>query len=388
MSEEEAVASMEDVDTIAQRILQEEVPGGIHPPRYPNPPQVVSGSPAPAVTPKKDWRKPVKCAVWVLALLVAGGMLFNRFAGERSMVEDRAMSTPPAEQPAVEEDPGRPGIRVGPDGIFVESGEHEVYVGPNGIQVDGDSWDEAWEWDSGGFDYCGETFGMPAGKISEIEIEWISGQVQVFCSDSSEISFWEESTKELTAENQMVYTVKGGTLSIEYQEGKMAVNDNSAKLLTLYLPADLLDSLQIDTVSAGVLAADLNLNELDIETVSGSVILTGLSARELDVQTVSGDVQLYAQLVHSVGVDTTSGDFYLEVVGSRPSEIEVDTISGDATLSLPAETGFTLEFETGSGDLDTGSFQVSRRNGAYTSGDGSCMIEVDTTSGDLTLIAQ
>lgn len=77
-----------------------------------------------------------------------------------------------------------------------------------------------------------------------------------------------------------------------------------------------------------------------------------------------------------------------EVAGGSLSEIEADTTSGDVTLSLPGNQGFRLEFDTTSGDLDTGNFSLTHQGKQYTSGDGSCEIQVETTSGDLTLLSQ
>ena len=71
MSEEEAVASMEPVDTIARRILQDE---GV-PPVYPDPAPSGKGSGGeepprkqPPVRRQRNWRRPAQIALWALAI--------------------------------------------------------------------------------------------------------------------------------------------------------------------------------------------------------------------------------------------------------------------------------------------------------------------------------
>lgn len=81
MSEEEAVAGMEDVETIARRILEEEglpyTPPDqrpVTPPAYPDASRLGGGgggARAYQVPKQSGWRKPLHISLWAVALVIA-----------------------------------------------------------------------------------------------------------------------------------------------------------------------------------------------------------------------------------------------------------------------------------------------------------------------------
>ena len=386
MSEEEAVASMEDVETIAGRILQEET---VQPPQYPETHVAEKKSPEIKEMASFNWRRPARIALWALALLMAGGMIFKISAQKSfSKFEDYGATKEPVEEvtPIERVDSG---ISIGPDGIQVGG----ISIGPDGIflngeEMDDDDWSEV-NW-AGDYTVWGEEVRIPIGEIEKIEVEWLAGNVEIFAGDS-EFVFREASTRELDQKDQMTYQVKDETLKIKFWGDKHTRNnrEDNSKLLILTIPSGLLDKLNVDTVSADVSLNSLEVNKLEVDTVSGNVMLSGLSALELDVQTVSGDIaDIYQLNAQEIEAETASGDIHLELTHSTPSEVKLTTISGDAMLDLLETMGFSLEFKTISGDLNTGEFQLSIHDKKYVSGDGSCEIEVETTSGDLMLLTE
>ena len=425
MTEEEAVASMEDINTIAKRILQDEEVSGktAQPPRYLDLPKPE----APASPPKKQSgiSRAVQISLWILAFLVAGGVLLNKFSDRHrdERVVDRSST--------VEQSDNTPGIRVGPDGIYVNDGEKEVSIGPSGIQVGGEdvsSWE--WEngWDASDWDYAygGEDYEIDASGIEEVKVDWIAGLVCVGPIDAGVIQFREDSTEELTEKTKLSYKIEDKTLHINFRKDQRTTGFSDvygAKQLTLLLPGSLVADLDVETTSARVLAIDLQLPELDVETTSGEVQLSGVSAesvdisttsgnislsdvsaqeididntsgsvnasidvQKLDVETISGDVALYASSGRAFELDSVSGDLLLSVEGRGVSEIKMKTTSGDMALGLDEELDFTLTYETISGSLNTDDFSLYYQNQMYVNGSGSCKIDVESTSGDLTLM--
>lgn len=170
MTEEEAVASMEDIGTIARRILQDE---GVswHPPRYPDPPGTQNAYHPLRASEKTawDWREPARIGLWVLAIVVAVWAIANRFPGYRGMATGAGESAPDTtfalvmdtgliEDAGVAESASEipPDVLIGTNGIFITDEEYktsissdgilvngtdgvtQLYIGPDGIQIGGE----------------------------------------------------------------------------------------------------------------------------------------------------------------------------------------------------------------------------------------------------------
>lgn len=374
MSEAEAVASMEDVDTIAQRILQDE--GAAQPPQYATP---VRQEPFqnPAVPEKKrDWRRPVRTLLWALAILVVAGSLLNWISQRfRPRSVEAVTDSDIVEQVQIGPDGLHVGnqLQLGPDGLYVGSEDRCVSIGPDGIEVSGwEDWDDWEDWEDWsdwtatvedtGYGFPGQDYAVAASGIHDIEIEWLAGLVDIQTGDSETISFREDASQELTAATQLVYGVKDGKLRISFWRKWQPAQGSCAKRLTLYIPSGLLDGLEISSVSSSVVFMEAAARSIEVETTSGDV--SGSAAfQELDIETTSGNVDL--------------------LLNQSAREMDIETVSGDITLLLDGD--FTLEFDTASGALDADGFAPSRRDGKYISGNGTCKIEVTSISGDLLL---
>ncbi|GAI47108.1 unnamed protein product, partial [marine sediment metagenome] len=88
---------------------------------------------------------------------------------------------------------------------------------------------------------------------------------------------------------------------------------------------------------------------------------------------------------------TTSGDIRaeLKVIDKDVSGMSLSTVSGDITLYLPEDASFDLDVSTVSGEINTG-FKVlidsvSKRKLQGEVGTGGFIIELKTTSGDISL---
>lgn len=199
--------------------------------------------------------------------------------------------------------------------------------------------------------------------------------------------------------------------------------------VTVYLPADALDSLVIQTASgevnvpeglsflraevrttsgdirffaacehltlgstSGEITADgMEAERIGIATTSGDILLRSVIVRdELDAQSVSGELTLEAVTAGKAYLETTSGEVELSGTAVR-SELFIDTVSGD--VELDRSEGNAMYIHTTSGDV-TGTlprakdFQLHSTSGrgwcsAYDSAGGVC--EVTTMSGDIVL---
>lgn len=241
-------------------------------------------------------------------------------------------------------------------------------------------------------------------KVEKVEIHWLSGSVTVTGHRGNEIRFSETANRNLTNDLSMHYWLDGSTLRIQFcRSGKWNLN-GLEKELTLQLPERLLESLEVDTVSARVNLEGLKMEDLGLDTVSGAVrlrdcqvsdrarvdttsgsvkaALTG-ALREWKADTVSGSVELIAPEVKAFDVNTTSGSVSL-TAESAPKDLDVDSVSGSVTLCLPADGDFTLDFDTVSGSFSSDlAFKTEGSRRIFGRGTGD--YSIDTTSGSVNI---
>lgn len=416
MSEEEAVASMEDVDTIAQRILQDE---GV-PPVYPDPAPSSGGGreeepprkQAP-LRPVRDWRKPASAALWALAILAvvfAAGRRLDGFfngAGDSSatapsdsvsevspvqdygwdeMVQELVGSTLEMSTDGIDIE----GFHIGSDGIWYSEDDEVLYIGPKGIQYDGD--DGSFYMGPGGIrvdEKLAEEFMENVGDAGplyevdaasagrEVDISWQSGQVVIQSGGGDFIRF-----QEITGGSETLkYALDGDALSIK--------GGGSGKCLYVLLPDDYVLGLTVNGNSdVWVTDLDLELVTLFINNTSGDVACSGLTVERMSVETSSGDI-LLSDIDAGTGLEahSSSGDIVL-------SNVTGTNMSINATSGCVTGTGSGADWDvtTSSGDISLFPARSSYLNLSSTSGQihlepgrDASVISIDTTSGDVEL---
>lgn len=239
-------------------------------------------------------------------------------------------------------------------------------------------------------------------RVEKVEIHWLSGSVTVTGHHGEEIRFSEKGNRNLTNDLSMHYWLEGSTLRIQFcRSGKWNLN-GLEKDLALQLPERLLESLEVDTVSARVSLEGLAVKDLELDSVSGAVRLrdcqvsdrarvdttsgsvkAALTAalREWKVDTVSGSVELTVPEVQEFDVNTTSGSVIL-TAEKAPEDLDVDTVSGSVSLCLPADAGFTLDFDTVSGSFSS-ELACETESSRRIFGKGQGNYNIDTTSGSV-----
>lgn len=225
--------------------------------------------------------------------------------------------------------------------------------------------------------------GRTSDNIRNLEIDWISGNVDISYGKGDEIVFEETSKDEITDELTMRWLVEDGTLHIKFcKAGKINVN-NCDKTLKVTLPKDLkLQEAEFETVSADIKASELHVKDVNFETVSGSVEAKLYGVRSIDADSVSGDVDITApEGPKNAEIETTSGRVQLNLKKSA-DDCEISTVSGKVTLLLPKKGNFTISYDTTSGDFDS-DIEMTQKGSKYLAGKGSDRFDIDTTSGDL-----
>lgn len=269
------------------------------------------------------------------------------------------------------------------------------------------------------FLYDGPEHYTPGGAsltqpVKRLEIDWLAGSVRLENGGGDELTFEETANRPLSEELSLHWWLEGETLHLKFCASGRWTLGGLQKDLTVTLPQGLtLEEVEITTVSAGISAPELSARSIDWSTTSGDMTaqffdtaelhldtVSGVTnvtsdtdvrkvkigstsgdislalgvVEELDVSTVSGRVQAEALQCGSADLESTSGDITLQL-RDLAGPCDIDTVSGRVKLSLPEGAAFDLDFDTVSGKLDS----------ELTGTPGGVPIEVDTTSGNLTL---
>ena len=221
-------------------------------------------------------------------------------------------------------------------------------------------YEEASRYSIGNFTYSANT-------VTNVDIEWVSGNVEIVQSDKSVLTVTEISPSTVDAQ-KMHYYMDGNTLLIKYCQSGLKLNfDAGLKDLRVEIPAGI--DLEIESVNAAVSIGEATLDELSAETVSGSITAEKLTAKEISMEAVGGSLSL-------------------ELAGAC-KDVDLETIGGKVTLTLLNGLGAKIEFATLGGKFKTErKYEKSGRRYDVFGEDGvstECSVSVDTVGGNLTV---
>lgn len=267
--------------------------------------------------------------------------------------------------------------------------------------------------------------GTVAESIKNLEIQWVSGSVEICQGTENQVTFRETADRALSDDLVMGWRLEGETLHIAFCANSFTL-DIPDKTLTVTLPQDLvLESVQVTTTSAKVHTPALQAREvvcdttsgdlttqllgtetIQVNTVSGAVEVTALDdakqvkaatasgdvtltlgyAEQLDVSTISGVTRITAAQCCQTDLNSTSGNVALDLQ-SASGACQVTTVSGEVTLSLPENADTAVEFSTVSGSFDS-ALSLRKEGDCYLSGSGQNHYQIETTSGSLRIEAK
>ncbi len=278
-------------------------------------------------------------------------------------------------------------------------------------------------------------------SLDKLDVNWISGSVEIAPWDGDYVEISERSRKPLEERQKMrVYVSDARKLTVRFTAqqnnygGVLGKGWNiggfmmSGKHLTVKIPRDLCGQVEalkihsmsasvsvaeltgegfaVDTVSGAVHASALRAEQMKLHSVSGRVDATGSSAEKLQLSSVSGVVAgsgLAAEkakfssvsgavLVHanaeSFEVSTTSGKTELRV-DQCPEKARLTSVSGKVAMVMPENDGFTVGYKSSSGGFSsdfplTGSLDKKKGKGIY--GNGATALIMHTTSGSMSIV--
>lgn len=297
---------------------------------------------------------------------------------------------------------------------------------------------------SGDSSYSTESCTVNVGDIRSLNVGWAAGEVKITVEESLdqiEISETGDNSK-----HQLCWKLSGdGILSLRYtQKSGFIIGSYPKKSLTVRLPASVdlnlvkiscyassldangLNAGQFDcsAASGGIhlenckIAADCLIDKasgaatltqveiggkLDIDSASGAITADTLTAKQINIDTASGRVTLNNTDCSLLDLESASGGIYYSGTADRvnqdsasgkgeyrltnvPTEIEIDSASGGVTIYLPADAGFHASMDSASGRIICGFADATvEKKSATRIGNGSCFIEMDSASGDLSI---
>ena len=265
-----------------------------------------------------------------------------------------------------------------------------------------------------------ETYNVGGGNlsemdISEINVDWVTGSVEIDVnSDYETISIEESYKKSLDEDQKLRYKLSDGALYVKYRNSSTKkVDVGLEKSLVIKVPASVngLTKIVASTESSSIKvkgnyknAVCSPLSEINLTSTSGAVSLGGFNATKLNIKSVSGNVTIKTCQISAINIETTSGGVYTQdVLGSnliiktvsgasklkfnKPiSEISVKSTSGSVELILPQKiVGYEVKFNTKSGKY-TSEFEEKSDDNKKTFGSGiSSSMQIETVSGNLAI---
>lgn len=263
-----------------------------------------------------------------------------------------------------------------------------------------------------------------ADKIENIEIDWSSGSVRVVSHSGNTVLLSEKAEDRIPEELRVHWWLEGTTLHVKFTASGASLRliNTGHKELILTVPEELsFDDVVIRTASAEIDASGLGADTVNISTASGDVSIR-CAANTIKLNSASGNIQLNQQgKAGEVSIDTASGRIdadlsqadtaYFESASGKikvtaasvdslsakatsgavfcgfeaiPSQCRLRAVSGEVTLSLPEDADFTANIRTTSG-VFASDFALKKDGSTYICGSGSADIDIDTTSGNVSI---
>lgn len=278
------------------------------------------------------------------------------------------------------------------------------------------------------------------GKVRNLDVKWVSGEVNIAYHSEKTVLLNEKANREISRNMQMRWWLDGETLRVRYAKSNFNLEMKLQKELTITLPREIsLEDVTISATSGDLKIPSLQAENLTLQVTSGEIDAAAAAktvscgatsgdidlnvtepAKEITLGTTSGDITVSAGNVDSFRATATSGKIEAEVndakvfyagttsgniraeagklekaeFGSTSGDIrveaetfealEIGATSGKVSVSLPEETGFTARLKTVSGDVRY-DLPLAKEGSSYVCGDGSGKLNIDTTSGDISI---
>ena len=195
-----------------------------------------------------------------------------------------------------------------------------------------------------------------------IDIEWVSGQVNVELYDGEGISLTETLADGSPVGQAMEWRVDEDDSTLDVRSQPKLVSLDEEKILTVQLPRSMvlyaLSELDVTSVSGAISVYAANAGEIALSTTSGA-IEGSVRTQKLETDSVSSSIDLTLDtLPAEVDAETTDGNIVMQLhdLSTLPSPLPVEfkttsgKLSSDVTLTTVQDAAW--EFQTVSGNVN------------------------------------
>ena len=227
-----------------------------------------------------------------------------------------------------------------------------------------------------------------AEEFDSIEINWANGMITISPTEllTDTVTIKEVASSEQTKKMQL--NRSGHTLQIDFCKSPVSIFGitsfkDAAKDLYIEVPLDwFCKELNVNAASVTVNMSHMEFRDAEFDLASGNLNMDSCKMQCLNVDTASGTLNFNGEL-EELECDAASANCNIQV-SNHPNKIEFNSVSGDLELTLPESCGFSVE-QDGLSVSFASEFSTTTRDGRYVYGDGSCKIEADSVSGDISI---
>ena len=225
---------------------------------------------------------------------------------------------------------------------------------------------------SGPFEPVGTHRVSDISDIDSLDIDWVSGTINIKPHDGNEIVITEFAQRALYDNEKMSVSTHDNTLRIEYIEGNR-IGRMPTKHLEVLIPQSLssdMKRLVVDATSGRITLYDISAQIIYLNATSGGFDLSNVIADLITLDGTSGSVNISNSSSTELRIDITSGS--QNISGSFDS-IYIDGTSGRLTVNNDApSSSISVSVTSGSQDI-TGSFSY---------------VNLSCTSGSITIVSR
>ena len=238
--------------------------------------------------------------------------------------------------------------------------------------------------------------------ISDVSLEWITGDIHIFQSDNDEIKIVQITDARFPERNLFHHKVSNGKLFItDGRKKRMKIGIDFHKTdLEIYLPKRQLHSISIDSIgghlfidhldvikckcniTSGIAKLSGEMVELTIRAIGCNITGNNLDIQKLHLQTTSSKIELSGEF-SELNVNSTGSSI---VVNSSTMLQKIKSISTGAyvKVSIPENDGFTFQFKRMSGNFKS-DFSLITDRGTHIYKNGNSTFNAEVRGGNFTL---
>lgn len=190
-----------------------------------------------------------------------------------------------------------------------------------------------------------------SGELVELDIDWVSGTVELIEDSSAEAITLKEETDYEAEELKVRSYFSDGKLLIKF--GKSGYRGKVGLGQRKYLEIRYKDvsKIKVNLTSGSLKAESITCDSLDLDMTSGEVVINKLSCDSAEIDLSSGKVNIEELVCNNLDCDMTSGKCVISVKTLK--EGSFDMTSGRVTLTIPSTFATKVKFAKTTGRLKT-----------------------------------